>query len=440
MKNIKRISKNALSFSVDRTIYKNMDEFPITRPMIIDDLIACIHREYISDIRDMSVIRNACNLLCIEIEGSKTSDTELDTLFRASSILKEIFGICSSDVIILGNTFEMVCILIDTLTIRKMHLSLNNRDVYIYLCNILTSNDFRQKVRPLQIIHDIMLIRWDDKNMEEFMLVGGMKSLLTFSQSKYDNCCECCTANIHRNMLSLVCAAHHNYEDSNINTPANMHLFVLYAREQEYGLSDDLMRRINNIVIDYECVSQFSHLLVEIIRSPSYPRSSFHVNNMTFNLLQSFVDKSAFESAGGSRELIQNKLRMIREEYNCENITEYHYKIDPTHSIYRIRKCLWKLYNDDSDRHFCMGFESNLPNWDESDYDSDSDLDDSDSDDSDSDLHTGDVQNSMFRFEKTCPRPRKQIRLKRSKFARPLQIRGFGKYKTQIKSTIAEHK
>jgi hypothetical protein len=395
----------------------------------MDELIACIHREYISDVRDMSVIRNACSLLVIEIgDPGKTSDTELDIVCRHSSVLKEIFEICTTDVIILENTFEMVCILIDTLKDRKMHLSLNNRHVYRYFCNILTCSDFRQNVRSLQIINeimskvqsvqcknDMMCIRSDDINMKEFMLVDGMKSLLTFSKSTYDDwlltvsksCCECYKASIHKNILELVYNAYDHYSPCHENTAENMHLFVLYALEQKYSLNDDILRRINNIVYDYG-VSQFSHVLVEIIRSPSYPRCSFHVNDMAFRLLRNNV-KSAFESAGGSRELIQNKLQLIREEYNCENITEYYSTTNSGHSIFEIRKCLYKLYNDDSDRNFVEGFQNYkiLQNYEilqnykkrrhleESDSDldeSDSDLDESDSDldESDSDLDESD--------------------------------------------------
>jgi hypothetical protein len=310
-----------------------------------------------------------------------------------------------------------VCILIDTLKDRKMHLSLNNRHVYRYFCNILTCSDFRQNVRSLQIINeimskvqsvqcknDMMCIRSDDINMKEFMLVDGMKSLLTFSKSAYDDwlltfskstyddCCEYYKASIHKNILELVCNAYDHYSPCHENTAENMHLFVLYALEHKYSLSDDIMRRINNIVYDYG-VSQFSHLLVEIIRSPSYPRCSFHVNDMAFRLLRNNV-KSAFESAGGSRELIQNKLQLIREEYNCENITEYYFTKNSGHSIFEIRKCLYKLYNDDSDKNFVEGFQNYeiLQNYkkrhqlEESDLDLDESDSDLDLDESDSDL------------------------------------------------------
>ena len=392
----------------------------------MDELISCIHREYISDVRDISVIRNACSLLSIEIGGSKTSDDELDTLFRASSILNEIFEICTTDVIILESTFECVSILIDTLKVRKMHLSLNNRHVYIYLCKILNCSDFRQNIRSLQIIHDIMSnvtsvqskndmtyprILSDDINMKEFMLVDGMKSLLTFSKSTYDDwlltvsksCCECYKASIHKNILELIYDAYDHYSPCHENTAENMHLFVLYALEQKYSLSDDILRRINNIVYDYG-VSQFSHLLVEIIRSPSYPKCSFHVNDMAFRLLRNNV-KSAFESAGGSRELIQNKLQLIRKEYNCEYIIENYATKNSGHSIFEIRKCLYKLYNDDSDRNFVEAFKihESFQNYKEQERrelrgsdgelrgsDSDSDLEESDLDESDSDLDESD--------------------------------------------------
>ena len=81
--------------------------------------------------------------------------------------------------------------------------------------------------------------------------------------------------------------------------------------------------------------------------------------------------------------MIQNKLQMIREQYNCENITEYYVTKRLGHTIYDIRKCLLELYNDDSDRDFCQGFADRTIDWHDSDFEpdeSDSDLDDSDSD------------------------------------------------------------
>jgi hypothetical protein len=341
-----------------------MDRMPTRRGIRTSDIISYIHREYCSRIVNKKLFSNRCSDFGIEINNMKISNSELDTILKCSSIMFEIFEICKNDVEILQITFHSVCDIISALIHRKMHFHVNNISVFTFLVSTMAELDFVRARRSSFMISDIMLmlpIRYD---VENFILANGMQSLLIFSQStEIENGCENCRMPTYKNILIIISIVTEYYNNYDRITAEKIQLFVLHNRKTNMCLNDDVMKRINGILTENECVSQFSHIFVHIIKSKAYPDCCFHVNDMTFRMLR---DRNMFESAGGSKLLIDEKLQMIRTTYNCENPAEYYHYADRRDyvgmTIYDIRNCLACLYKDDSDRQFCKDYMNSIDN------------------------------------------------------------------------------
>ena len=258
----------------------------------------------------------------------KLTNNEVIMILKSTNVIFQMVDMCKNIEKIRFYTIDSMWRVMSSLSHRNIFHRIQSQDILLYLTNLIKVDPNAEhmiygrisktpnftSVRSCALILTILST---SREYREYFLsedVNGMQSLLIWSTLELE--CMCCMYSRSELIISIIYCMHKHFQEYELRRIQKMELFVLYNKNLNNSLNDDLLFRINNSTFKCDYLSQFVPFCVGVFSTVNVKKNIILVLKF---LSGNILYKTKFENSGGYIALCTLKKNEICRLENFQN-------------------------------------------------------------------------------------------------------------------------